>query len=153
MDMQRIKRGSLSAKESGAALVVTLIMLMVLTILAVSTMRTAAMEVTMAGNAQFSENAFQLAETASEQFIRNTAGNTFACVNEQNPTACDIPQTQVPEMGGAFQTQSRFVSENGTCPNSSDGDVIRFDFEVQSVGTSAGNAISSHTQGWFYCNP
>jgi type IV pilus assembly protein PilX len=51
-------------RQRGAALVVGLVLLLVLTLLAVSTMRTASLELLMAGNAQFRENAFRLAEAS-----------------------------------------------------------------------------------------
>ncbi len=140
-------------RQRGAALVVSLILLMVMTLLAVSTMRTASLEVTMAGNDQFSENAFQLAETANEEFLQTTENNTTLCVNDQNPTVCDVAPTNVPDMGGNYTTQSRFVADNSSCPLSSEGEMIRFDFELQAIGASVDNAVSRHTQGWYYCAP
>lgn len=140
-------------RQRGAALVVSLILLMMLTLLAVSTMSTASLEVTMAGNDQFGENAFQLAETANEQFQRTIELNSALCVNDQNPGICDIAVTPEPQMGGSFQTQSAFISDAGGCPLSSVGEVVRFDFESQAIGNASDNALSQHTQGWFYCNP
>ena len=52
------------AEQSGATLIVGLVLLMVLTVIGVSGMNTATMEVTMAGNTQFQQDAFQMAETA-----------------------------------------------------------------------------------------
>ena len=144
-----------AARQSGAALVVSLILLTMLTLLAVSTMSTASLEVTMAGNDQFGENAFQLAETGNEQYLRTTQRNSLLCVNDQNPGVCDIPATQVnqPGFAGTFQTQSAFISDGSSCPLSSEGEVIRFDFETQATGNSADNALSQHTQGWYFCSP
>ncbi len=144
------------ARQRGAALVVSLILLMMLTLLAISTMSTASLEVTMAGNDQFAENAFQLAESANEQFLQTIDGNTLLCVNNENPTVCDIPVTAVADPNGGpnlgtFNTQSRYVSDRGQCPGSSEGAVIRFNFELQAIGNSADNAVSQHTQGWFFC--
>ena len=146
---------SMASRQRGAALVVSLILLTMLTLLAVSTMSTASLEVTMAGNDQFGENAFQLAETANEQFLQTVEANFSVCVNEQNPGICDIPATAVnqPGFSGTFQTQSTFISDVGDCPLSSVSEVIRFDFELQAVGQSADNALSQHTQGWVFCNP
>lgn len=143
-------------RQRGAALVVSLILLMMLTLLAVSTMSTASLEVTMAGNDQFAENAFQLAESANEQFLKTIDGNTFVCVNNANPTVCDIPVTAVADPNGGpnlgtFSTTSRYVSDRGQCPGSSDGSVLRYNFELQATGASASNAVSQHTQGWFFC--
>ena len=50
-------------KQSGAALVVGLILLVVITVLAVSGMNTATTELAMARNDQTYENAFQAAES------------------------------------------------------------------------------------------
>ena len=50
-------------KQRGATLVIALVLLLILTILGVSTMSTATMEMRMAANSQYLENAFQLAET------------------------------------------------------------------------------------------
>ena len=62
MKPQRIPR-----KQKGAALVVGMVLLLVLTLLAVSGMNTASTELIMAGNEQYQENAFQAAEIGIEQ--------------------------------------------------------------------------------------
>jgi hypothetical protein len=49
-------------RQNGAALVVGLLLLMVLTLLAISGMNTASLELVMAGNTQYQQNAFQAAE-------------------------------------------------------------------------------------------
>jgi type IV pilus assembly protein PilX len=56
-------------RQSGAALVVGLLLLLVLTILAISGMTTASLELQMAGNEQYQERAFQSAEAGIEQAI------------------------------------------------------------------------------------
>ena len=53
-------------KQQGAALVVGLILLVVITVLAISGMNTATTELAMARNDQNAENAFQAAETGLE---------------------------------------------------------------------------------------
>ena len=75
-------------RQSGAALVVGLILLVVVTVLAVSGMNTATTELAMARNDQNYENAFQAAETGLEQALSQGSFNTLANVNLQsNPTA------------------------------------------------------------------
>jgi len=66
--------GSISTKasghrqhERGAALVIGLILLLLLTLLAVSGMNSASLEFIMAGNEQYRANAFQAAEAGIEQ--------------------------------------------------------------------------------------
>ena len=56
-------------KQHGAALVVGLLMLVILTLLAIAGMNTASTELVMAGNEQFRENAFQAAETGIERTL------------------------------------------------------------------------------------
>src|SRR5258706_11270064 len=53
--------------ERGAALVIGLILLLMLTLLAVSGMNSASLEFIMAGNEQYRANAFQAAEAGIEQ--------------------------------------------------------------------------------------
>ena len=64
--------------QQGAALVVGLILLMVITILSISGMNTATTELAMARNDQNYENAFQAAETGLEQALGQGAFNTLA---------------------------------------------------------------------------
>ena len=64
-------------KQTGAALVVGLVLLVVITVLAVSTMNTATTELAMARNDQNYENAFQAAENGLEEAL---AQGTFSTV-------------------------------------------------------------------------
>ena len=65
-------------KESGAALIVGLILLVVITVLAVSGMNTATTELAMARNAQAYENVFQAAETGLEAALAQGQFSTVA---------------------------------------------------------------------------
>ena len=64
-----MKTFNLAKNQDGAALVVSLILLVVITVLAVSGMNTATTELAMARNDQNFENAFQAAETGLEQAL------------------------------------------------------------------------------------
>ena len=70
-------------KQSGAALIVGLLLLVVITVLAVSGMSTATTELAMARNDQNYENAFQAAETGLEQALGQGQFNTLAGVDEE----------------------------------------------------------------------
>ncbi len=65
-------------KQTGAALVVGLILLVVITVLAISGMNTATTELAMARNDQNYENAFQAAETGLAAALGQGAWNTLA---------------------------------------------------------------------------
>lgn len=68
----------LQNRQHGAALVVGLILLVVISVLAISGMNTATTELAMARNDQNYENAFQAAETGIEQALGQGGFNTLA---------------------------------------------------------------------------
>ncbi len=70
----------LAHRQRGAALVVGLVLLVVVTVLAISGMNTATTELAMARNDQNFENAFQAAETGIEQALSQGSFNTLADV-------------------------------------------------------------------------
>jgi type IV pilus assembly protein PilX len=65
-------------KQQGAALVVGLLLLVVITVLAISGMNTATTELAMARNDQNYENAFQAAETGLENALAQGTFDTLA---------------------------------------------------------------------------
>ena len=65
-------------KQNGAALIVGLVLLVVITVLAVSGMNTATTELAMARNDQNYENAFQAAETGLENALAQGQFTTLA---------------------------------------------------------------------------
>lgn len=72
--------------QNGAALVVGLILLVVITVLAISGMNTATTELAMARNDQNFENAFQAAETGLAAVLTQGAFNTVAGVTTLTQT-------------------------------------------------------------------
>lgn len=85
-------------KQQGAALVVGLILLVVITVLAVSGINTATTELAMARNDQNYENAFQAAETGLElalaQGLFNTTANTVVAQSMGNESVNAVIQFQ-----------------------------------------------------------
>src|SRR5215470_6398859 len=75
---------ALRRRQNGAALVIGLILLLVLTLLAVSGMNSASLEFVMAGNEQFRANAFAAAETGIEQTIAQGTFNPGAAAQALN---------------------------------------------------------------------
>ena len=74
-------RINLPCKQNGAALVVGLILMVVITVLAISGMNTATTELAMARNDQSYENAFQAAETGIEAALSQGRFDTLVNVN------------------------------------------------------------------------
>jgi hypothetical protein len=83
-------------KQQGAALIVGLILLVVITVLAVSGMNTATTELAMARNDQNYENAFQAAETGLEgalaqgQFATLGGATVTKVINTNDSVIADI---------------------------------------------------------------
>src|SRR5882672_11919751 len=93
-------------RQRGAALVIGLILLLLLTLLAVSGMNSASLEFIMAGNEQYRANAFQAAEAGIEQSMALGAFNPAAIQPPLNgaPNATDTwSSTIIAQLGGAPQ--------------------------------------------------
>ncbi len=134
----------MSTQQSGAALIVSLILLMVLTVLAVSTMRTASLGLLMAGNAQVRQNAFQLAQRGIDAVVRQDepigVGDCTAPVAD--------PPVVVPELRGSYVTSVCYRGESIT-PGNSFPRITTYNYEVTSAGaTDERDARSRLVQGY-----
>ena len=140
--------------QKGGALVVSLVMLLVLTLLAITTMSTASLEVAMASNHQYQENAFQLAETGNDVFLIRAANN-INCIDTENPGLCDFDD-DIDAMNGnvTVATTNQSPINPPACPGSSADKYVAYQFQTVSTGTTfAQDARSVHTQGWYRCGP
>ena len=140
-------------RQNGAALIVGLILLMVLTILAISAMRTATLDLTMAGNTQFRENAFQLAESGIQATVRNIETNVVDLTLAPPCTAAVLPWSgpvAVPALSGRYETRVCFEGETVDAPGSSAGQFRQLHYRIESRGrTDQRNAEAIHTQGFY----
>ena len=114
-----MKRISLPGTQDGAALIVSLILLVVVTILAISGMNTATTGLALARNHQSYENAFQAAETGLEMALSQRQFNTLKDVNLlQDVNAFDSvatvikfeDSTQVPDRAFSLGVGSGFAA-------------------------------------------
>jgi type IV pilus assembly protein PilX len=142
--------------QRGAALVVGLIMLVVLTILAITGMNVASTELVMAGTEQDRVRAFNAAETGVERAARAVGDVGTAPGAELTVAATDVEGSSVNASTGAaterYTTTTRYRGENTICPGSTQSDVVAFHYEIESEGTAARGATSVHTQGVYICN-
>jgi type IV pilus assembly protein PilX len=140
--MSMIKKLAIG-QQKGAALVVGLLLLLVLTLLAISGMNTASLELVMAGNTQYGQNAFQAAEAGIERTLVNGTFNPgggvvgpSAAVTIDGPNSFII--TITPQLGGAPQP----AMWGSTWDSFS-----TYHFEINSLGQSARNAVATNRQG------
>lgn len=137
--------------QRGAVLVAGLIILMVLTVLGVSSINTATLELTMAGNAQAHQEAFQAAETGIDISMARRDFNTLT------PAVVDPMPLDV---GSSYYTEatSTFM-ENTPVPGAAfsmgvgTGSVQAFHYDIVARGTGPRNASSVHNQSFYIVGP
>lgn len=139
-----------AGRQQGAALVVGLILLLVLTILAVSGVFTSTMELRMVRNTQTQERAFQAAEVAVEDALANPVLSTSAVFTQAT--------TAVPSgYGDTYSYQLQFVGQTplGTgMTGFSIGSAFQsYHFQVDATGNGPDNALSQHTQSFYVVGP
>lgn len=159
-------------RQQGAALVVGLILLLVLTLLAISGMTTASLELQMAGNEQYQERAFQFADAGIEQAVAAGVFNTNAQIGAYDNVAAVNPVpdrgtgrqiTNCPEVAGAADGEQceyfmRFDLQSGTTAVPGGGYSIgtgfqAYHFVIDSYGTAERGALSEHRQSIYIVGP
>ena len=136
-------------RARGVALVIALLLLVVLTLLAVGGMNSAAVEFIMAGNDQFHENAFQASETGIQVAIAGAAFNPDAppllvAGAVPNSATDNFSASIQPQLGGAAQPAIWGSSWNS---------FSTYHFEVQSTGSSLRTSAALHNQGVAVISP
>jgi type IV pilus assembly protein PilX len=164
--------------QRGAALVVGLLLLVVLTLLAISGMTTATLELQMAGNEQYQERAFQAADAGIEEAVQSGIYSTSTTVGDYTPAANPAVDPPTPTRGTGTIACVPSVDDTGTRTDSDDcfEFFMRFDdltgstpvpgggyslgtgfeayhFVVDSFGTSNRGAASDHQQSFYIIGP
>jgi type IV pilus assembly protein PilX len=141
---------STPARQQGAALVVGLILLVVLTILAVSGVLTSTMELRMVRNSQNQEHAFQAAEVGIEDALGNPVLSTSTPFNQADTAVPNSP-------GDRYSYTLEFAGQTplgtGTTGYSIGTAFQSYHFEVVSTGTGPDNALADHTQSFYVVGP
>ncbi|HEX7080017.1 MAG TPA: PilX N-terminal domain-containing pilus assembly protein [Gammaproteobacteria bacterium] len=145
----RATLGSHPAKSSqqGAALVVGLVLLLVMTVLGVSGMNTATLELVMAGNAEAQQDAFQAAETGIDAAIAERNWNTLGPVTVTRTITTDI-SAQATTTNTACTVYPDTAFSAGVT-----GGVGAYHFDAISVGEGPRGAQSTHTQSFYVAGP
>jgi type IV pilus assembly protein PilX len=128
--------------QQGAALVVGLLLLVIITLLAIAGMNTASTELIMAGNEQFREAAAQAAEAGIEREIVN--------LRDVSPNGAPITREAAFGANARSSTTITYRGEGGAQGMSSS--FVAFHYDVTSVGTSSRNATVTQVQGAYYTN-
>jgi len=129
------------SRQRGAALIVGMIMLAILTLLAITAMNTSSTELIMAGNEQFRERAFQMGEAGIEQAVR-----ALPTVPQDGK---DITKTgsSVSDPDDGYSVKSKYIGQDDDIPGFSAGKFVGLHYRIESTGSSVRNATSVQTQG------
>jgi type IV pilus assembly protein PilX len=138
-------------RQQGAALVIGLVLLLVLTILAVSGVFTSTMELRMVGNTQNQERAFQAAEVAIEDALANPVLSTSAVFNQATIAVPNSPDDQ-------YSYSIQFVGQTplgtGMTGYSIGSAFESYHFQVEATGENPDSgAVSNHTQSFYVVGP
>jgi type IV pilus assembly protein PilX len=146
--------GEIQAQD-GAALVIGLILLVVITVLAISGMNTATTELAIARNDQNHENAFQAAETGLEQALAETGFDTSGpttvttAINDHDSVTTQIRfagSTIVPDKAFSLGTGSGIAAYHFVATASS--------ASRRTPGSASDrDAEATHTQAFYIVGP
>lgn len=129
-----------AAHQRGATLIVGLVLLLVLTVVGVSGMNTATMEVQMAANTQFQQDAFQATEDAVDIVIGTRDYTT------EEDRLLDLLGN--PDFDRQAITRYRGNTDVPDAAFSAD-EIEAFHFDITAVGIGPRNAQSTHTQSFY----
>ena len=129
-----------AASQRGATLIVGLVLLLVLTVVGVSGMNTATMEINMAANTQFQQDAFQMTEDGVDEVLSARDYTTDA--------ARSLDWGGNPDYDRHAITTYRLNTDVPYAAFSSD-EVEAFHFDIRSVGRGPRNAQSEHVQSFY----
>jgi len=133
------------ANQRGAALVVGLLLLLILTMRAISGMNSASVEFIMAGNEQYHQNAFQAAETGIAQAL---ATGTYNPGNAATQTvAASVPNSTSDTYSAVISRQLNGAAQSAMIWTGSLNTFSSYHFEIQSTGNSVRNGVATNTQG------
>jgi hypothetical protein len=129
------------AKGRGVALVITLLLLAILTLLASTGVRMSLGEMWMAGNEQFHRDAVEAASAGVEIGIARIGAMGAA------PGGAGGADSRVVSSASEFTTSVRAAGHESVLVGSSAGRVVGEHFEIESVGTASRGARDIQVQG------
>lgn len=132
--------------QRGAALVIGLVLLLILTLLAITGMNTATTELVMAGNEQYRRAAAMASSAGIEEAIADI-GAVSTVPGAAPREVRDVPAGNVAI--DRFTTSTRYVGEETGLPQSSVDRFVGLHYEIDSTGSSARNARDRQVQGVF----
>ncbi|MEJ0035614.1 MAG: PilX N-terminal domain-containing pilus assembly protein [Gammaproteobacteria bacterium] len=125
--------------QRGAALVIALLLLVVLTLLATTSMRTAVAELWMAGSERFHRKAVEAASAGVEAAIARLRASAGGVGDE---TSIDGGSADAP-----YTATIRRAGTEASLPGSSTEKFVGEHFEIESTGSASRGALEEQVQG------
>ena len=143
------------SNQQGAALIVGLVLLVVVTVLAISGINTATTELAMARNDQNYENAFQAAETGLEQAFAQLQYNTAAstAMPKQDINESDSVSAIIQYEGTTLVPDRAFSIGAGSGVSAYHFVVTAQSQSKRSAGITDRDTSAIHTQGFYIVGP
>jgi Tfp pilus assembly protein PilX len=145
-------------RQRGAALAVGLLMLVILTVLAITGMSTATMELTMASNTQQGDRAFESAASVLESELRRDDIAPPAAPGALPAIAANTARNYLDLAGKTVATataQTTYVATTGTAgwQIGTSHAFSAHHFEARSNAVAAKGAAASQLQGYYVIGP
>ncbi|MCM0610991.1 PilX protein [Marinobacter sediminum] len=142
--MKQISQNGFGQKHSGAALIISLIILLVLTLIGVAGMNTSVMQERMAVNSQNSNRAFQAAESTVGALTNQLYANDLDLLRESMQSASEesskVEQTLDASNGVTGRYQVRYLGEiiitSGSSMNADEGSSDLKGYRYELIGES-----------------
>jgi hypothetical protein len=140
---------NLKARQTGATLIVGLVLLLVLTVVGVSGMNTATLQVAMAGSAQYQQDAFQMAEDGLDIAISRRGFTTAA---PQNVNWLGDPNYDRRSVT-TFVSSTLVPPDRAFSGGEGSSTMRAYHFDIVSVGKAARNSVATHHQSFYVIGP
>jgi type IV pilus assembly protein PilX len=134
------------SRQQGAALIVGLVLLLVLTVVGVSGMNTATMEITMANSVEVQQDAFQLAENAIDVALATEA---YTTVGPRSVALLGTPDYDRQAVTTYTDINTDIPGEVNSTGEGGSGNMVAWHFETVAAGRGPRNASSAHIQGFY----
>lgn len=139
-----------SQSDRGAVLAISLVFLMIMTLLAISTVRTATLELVTAGNAQHRERAFQLAQTGIAATINRLNQHKLGLDAADGWTHSGAVTGNDDQSGDEFRVDLHYLYRGASPIRGEPDPPEALYFELESTGQTGGrNARSIQTRGFW----
>ncbi len=147
-----------ASAQRGAAMVVGLLLLMVLTVFAVSSMGFAAMDLAISGNTQYQNRAFQAADSLLQAELLRVDIVPLSAPGPLPDLAANVNRVFLDNGGQNIATASATTSYEATAALSGwqiggGGGFIAHHFRIEAQATSTRGASATHAQGYYLIGP